>query len=188
MSRLLFVLLILAPPLAAARAEIIGMPVKRAVTEEQMKASLRQIELVDEADAPLDLRGLMANGKPTLVTLWAHWCPNCRAEIAGFKAIAAKCPGRWNIVFVSARPSDYPKDLARFKNFGLPWKLYNVAKSSQTDVASAQVARAFYGATAEGGVVTPLHYLLSARGVVDMIVNARMDFEAPQRLAAFCAD
>ena len=30
--------------------------------------------------------------------------------------------------------------------------------------------------------------MLSEKGVVNMVVNARMDFEAPQRLAAFCAD
>lgn len=170
----------------AARAEIIGMQVERAVSEDEMKASLRQVELVDEKGAPLDLNRLIGDGKPTLVTLWAHWCTNCRAEISGFKTIANACPNRWNVVFVSARRNDYPKDLAAFKSFGLPWKFYNVAKSAQSDVAKARVARAFYGATPDGGIVTPLHYFISSTGAVEAIVNGRMDFTEPQRLAAFC--
>lgn len=187
MKRLIAFLIISSLPSIETRAEIIGMKVNRAVTEEHMKASLRAIELVDEKGAPLDLRGLLANGKPTLVTLWAHWCPNCLAEIRGFKAIVATCPDRWNMVFVSARAGDFPKDRAKFNRFGLPWKIHHVANAARTDLAKASVARAFYGETAEGGVVTPLHYLIAANGVVDAIVNGRMDFEEPQRLAAFCA-
>jgi thiol-disulfide isomerase/thioredoxin len=129
----------------------------------------------------------MSNGKPTLVSLWAHWCPNCLAEIAGFKAIAANCPQRWNIVFVSARAADFSKDLAKFKRYGLPWQFYHVAESARTDLAKAKTARAFYGATVDGGVVTPLHYLLSSSGGVDAIVNGKLDFQEPQRLSAFCS-
>ncbi len=188
MKRLVAILIFSTLSIGETRAEIVGMKVDRAVTEDDMKASLRQVELVDEKSKPLDLRGLMASGRPTLVTLWAHWCPNCLAEMKGIRAIAAACPNRWNLVFVSARASDYAKDIAKFRSYGLPWKIHNVAKSAQTDLAKARAARAFYGATAQGGVVTPLHYLISASGAVDAIVNGRMDFEDPQRLAVFCAD
>lgn len=188
MRRSLHATVLLCACLASARAEIIGTNAPRAVTEDEMKASLREIDLVGANGAPLDLRALMANGRPTLVSLWAHWCPNCLAEMKGFKAIAAACPDRWNIVFVSARASDYAKDQAKFKNDGLPWKIFRVGDSTKTDVAKARSARAFYGATADGGVVTPLHYLIGASGRVDAIVNGRLDFTEPQRLAAFCAD
>jgi thiol-disulfide isomerase/thioredoxin len=171
---------------APAGADIIGAQPRRIVTEAQMKASLGEIDLVDDKGAPVDLRALMSNGKPTLVSLWAHWCPNCLAEIAGFRKIASTCPERWNIVFVSARAGDHAKDLARFRRAGLPWKIYRVADTTRTDPEKARVARAFYGATVDGGVVTPLHYLLSASGTVDAIVNGRMNFEEPARLAAFC--
>lgn len=181
---LLFSILLPAPALA----DIIGMQVERAVTEDQMKASLREVDIVDEKGARLDLKTLMSNGKPTIVSLWAHWCPNCLAEIAGFKAIAKSCPDRWNVVFVSARAGDYPKDLAKFRRYGLPWKIHRVGDSTKTDLAKAKAARAFYGATAAGGVVTPLHYLLSSAGAVDAIVSGRMNFEQPEKLAAFCAD
>ncbi len=176
--------LTLAP--ALARADILGMQVERAVSEEEMKASLGAVELVDEQGAPLHLSALMASGKPTLVSLWAHWCPNCLAEVEGYRAIAKACPRRWNIVFVSARASDYPRDLAKFKSFGLPWKFYRVGPAARTDPAQASAARAFYGETAQGGVVTPMHYLIDRRGSVEAIVAGRMDFSQPDRLAAFC--
>jgi thiol-disulfide isomerase/thioredoxin len=185
-SLVLTVILLVSP--ASARAEIIGAQQPRSASEDEMKASLREIDLVGANGAPLDLRALLASGRPTLVSLWAHWCPNCLAEMKGFKAIAATCPERWNIVFVSARASDYAKDAAKFKTYGLPWKIFRVGDSTKTDVAKAKSARAFYGATADGGVVTPLHYLVGASGQVDAIVNGRLNFAEPQRLAAFCAD
>ncbi|MGJ0394811.1 MAG: TlpA family protein disulfide reductase [Methylocystis sp.] len=188
MRRLALLTILLLASLASARAEIIGAQAQRSATEDQMKASLREIDLVGANGARLDLRALMANGRPTLVSLWAHWCPNCLAEMKGFKAIAATCPERWNMVFVSARASDYAKDAAKFKTYGLPWNIYRVGDSTKTDVAKAKSARAFYGATADGGVVAPLHYLIGASGRVDAIVSGRLNFEEPQRLAAFCAD
>jgi thiol-disulfide isomerase/thioredoxin len=186
MIRFLTIQLAFLLAIAPASAKIFGMQVERAVTEEEMKASLRDITLVDEQGAPLDLRALMANGKPTLVSLWAHWCPNCVAEASGYKAVAKACPQRWNIVFVSARAADFPKDLAKFKSYGLPWKFYRVGDTSKTDPAKAKAARAFYGETKGGGVATPLHYLLNASGAVSAIVTGRMDFSEPARLAAFC--
>jgi thiol-disulfide isomerase/thioredoxin len=171
-----------------ARADVIGQPVDRFASEAQMKASLREIELVDESGAQLDLAGLLRNGKPTLVTLWAHWCPNCRAELKGFKTLGEKCPTRWNVVFVSSRASDYAKDLSQFRRFGLPWRLYRTAPQMAASVEKARVLRAFSGATTRGEVITPLHYLLNERGEVRQIVNARMELSDPQRVAAFCAD
>lgn len=183
--QIIFTFLLALWPLSA-RAEILGMQVERKVSEEEMKASLREVDLVDEKGAPLDLKALMGSGKPTLVTLWAHWCPNCLGEVPGYKAAAKTCPQQWNVVFVSARAGDYPRDLAKFKSLGLPWKLYRVADSSRTDLAKAKAARAFYGETAEGGVVTPMHYFINGSGGVDAIVAGKMDFSEADRLAAFC--
>lgn len=188
MKHLLGPLALLALFAGGAHAEIIGVQAPRVVSEDEMKGSLREIDLVGANGAPFNLGALMANGRPTLVTLWAHWCPNCLAEMKGFKAIAASCPERWNIVFVSARASDYAKDTAKFKTYRLRWKIFRVGDSTKTDVAKARSARAFYGATADGGVVTPLHYLIGAGGRVDAIVSGRMNFAEPERLAAFCAD
>ena len=103
-----------------ASAEIVGMHVERSASEDEMKASLRVINLVDEQGQVLPLKSVIGNGKPTLVTLWAHWCTNCRAEIPGYQAIAKTCADRWNIVFVSARAEDFNKDITKYKIFGLP--------------------------------------------------------------------
>jgi hypothetical protein len=184
--RIIFTLILALSP-QAGFAEILGMQVERKVSEAEMKASLREVDLVDEKGVPLDLNALMSSGRPTLVSLWAHWCPNCLAEVAGYRAIARACPQRWNIVFVSARAGDYPKDLAKFRSFGLPWKFYRVGASSKTDPARAKAARAFYGETVDGGVVTPMHYFIDASGVVEAMVAGKMDFSEADRLAAFCS-
>lgn len=186
MKRLTTILFALFCATGFARAEILGMQVERAVTEQDMKDSLRQIDLVDEKGAPFDLRAALANGKPTLVSIWAHWCPNCIAEAPGYKALAKACPQRWNVVFVSSMQKDFPKDLAKFKTFGLPWKIYRIADTTKTDAAKAKAAGAFYGLTKEGGVVTPTHYFVSAAGGVEAIVSGRINFAEPERLAAFC--
>lgn len=177
------VLLALAPVLA--RAEILGMQVERAVSEDEMKASLGQIDLVDEKGSHLDLRALMANGRPTFVSLWAHWCPNCISEVPGYKAIARACARHWNVVFVSARPQDFRKDLARFRSYGLPWSFYVVADTAGTDPQMRKIARAFVGETVEGGVVTPLHYFIAPGGGVEAIIAGRMDFTERDRLEAY---
>jgi thiol-disulfide isomerase/thioredoxin len=181
----LAILIALAP--ALARAEILGMQVERAVSEDEMKTSLGQIDLVDEKGAPLDLKGLMANGKPTFVSLWAHWCPNCTSEVPGYKAIAKACANHWNVVFVSARPQDFPKDVAKFRSYGLPWSFYTVANTARTDPRMKKIARAFVGETVEGGVVTPLHYFIAPGGGVEAIIAGRMDFTERDRLEAYCS-
>jgi thiol-disulfide isomerase/thioredoxin len=184
--RLAAILFLLVLPFTAARAELLGMKVERAVTEEEMKASLREIDLVDEKGAPFDLRATIGNGKPTLVSLWAHWCPNCLSEAKGYKALAKACPERWNVVFVSTSAADFPKDVTKLKSFGLPWRVYRIADTAQTDAGKSRAARAFYGLTKEGGVVTPTHYFLDRAGAVEAIVSGKMDFAEPERLAAFC--
>lgn len=188
MRHIVFTALFLAITTPIAFAGIAGMQAPRIATEAEMKSSLEEIRLVDERGSPLDLRSTIHNGKRTLVTLWANWCVNCRAEITGFKAIAKTCADKWNIVFVSARASDYAKDLSKFRSFYLPWKIYRVDEAAYQDQGKIRTMQAFYGATKDQSVLTPLHYLLSPAGRVQAIVNARMSFEQPEKLAAFCAE
>ena len=183
----LLVVLIAACGATPACAEILGAPIQRAASEAKIKASLTEIELIDESGATFDLRATLKNGKPTLVTLWAHWCPNCQAELQGFKAIGRECPTRWNVVFVSSRAQDFQKDLSKFRSAGLPWRLYRTSARMET-AEKRPLLNAFSAATQRGEVITPLHYLVSKTGEVQQIVNARMDLADPRRLAAFCAD
>ncbi|QGM98920.1 TlpA family protein disulfide reductase [Methylocystis parvus] len=188
MARFLKTLFALLFAVAPARAEILGMKVERMATEEEMKSSLRQIDLVDEKGQPFDLRATMGNGRPTFVSIWAHWCPNCLAEAPGYKALAKACPDRWNVVFVSSMRKDYPKDLAKFRTYGLPWKIYRIADTVNAEPDKAKAAVAFYGLTKEGGVVTPTHYLIDETGAVKAIISGKMNIAEPERLAAFCGN
>jgi len=180
MLRLVLLLCLLG---GVARAEIIGEPIDRAATEDEMKASLRSIVLVDAAGEKLPLVSLLGSGKRVFVTIWAYWCPNCLAEMAGYRKIAAACPQKTRMIFVSARNADFPKDVAKFDSYGLPWKIRYAEKS-----IPVETARAFFGVTPEGQVMTPLHYFVTPKGEVEAIVNARMDFESPKKLEAFCRD
>lgn len=188
MRQIVFCIVFLTMKATPTLAEIVGMQAPRIATEAEMTSSLDEIRLIDENDVALDLNRARHNGKRTLVTLWAHWCVNCRAEIIGFKAIAKTCPDKWNIIFVSARASDYAKDAAKFKSFSLPWKLYHVDETTYRDPGKIRIMQAFYGATKDQSVLTPLHYLLSPKGQVQAIVNAKMSFEQSDKLAAFCAE
>ena len=148
--------------------------------------SLFQVQIKDSQNHTQYLKDIINNGKPTLVTLWAHWCINCLAEIKGFRAVSEKCPNEWNIVFVSARPSDYAKDSAKFNSFKLPWHIYRGPDIGNKGSSEAKISSAFYGLAYDEGVLTPLHYLLSKSGKVDAIVNAKFDLSEPARLGAFC--
>lgn len=189
MNRPLYICVLLWATLLFAgvsRAEIVGPQVERAVTESQMRGSLRSVRLIDEANRAFDLAAALANGKPTLISLWAHWCPICQSELPGFRALADACANRWNIVFVSARHDDYAKDLEKFNKQGLPWPLYNVSRTMLEDGANYEAYRAFTGATKTGQVMTPLHYFADTRGQVTKIVNARLDLSTPQAIALIC--
>lgn len=168
-------------------AEVVGMRVERFASEDEMKASLQVINLIDDQGLVLPLKSVIGNGKPTLVTLWAHWCTNCRAEIPGYRAIAKTCADRWNVVFVSARAEDFNKDIAKYETFGLPWKFYHVQENGTRVNQRSKEVKAFYGITKDDNVLTPLHYLIAADGRVDAIVNAKMDFGDKEKLKAFCS-
>jgi thiol-disulfide isomerase/thioredoxin len=186
MKKFLFLLLFCVISIPAF-AEIVGMHVERSASEDEMKASLRVINLMDEQGQIFPLKSFIGNGKPTLVTLWAHWCTNCRAEIPGYQAIAKTCADRWNIVFVSARAEDFNKDIAKYKTFGLPWRFYHVQENQGHGAQRSNEIKAFYGLTKDDGVLTPLHYLIASNGRVDTIVNAKMDFGSKEKLNAFCS-
>jgi thiol-disulfide isomerase/thioredoxin len=170
----------------SANAEIVGMNVSRSASEEEMIASLQFVELIDENGNHVRLKSLLDSQRPSLVTLWANWCLNCRAEIPGYQAIRKTCPEAWNIIFISAQAKDYKKDLAKYKSFNLPWKFYHVAEAEMIRDRKIKMMDAFYGKMTDGAILTPLHYLIAKSGRVDAIVNAKMDFNQSQKLDAFC--
>ncbi len=57
---------------------------------------------VSTTAGPFDLKD--AGGKPTLLELYATWCPHCQREVAVLDGLYAKYKGRANLVGVSASP------------------------------------------------------------------------------------
>lgn len=168
------------------KAEIIGPRMDRVANEEQMVSALNAVTLTNKDGVSVPLRKYIGNGKPTLITLWERGCINCLVEMRGMEKIAQKCPSNWNILYVSIARDNIEKDHIRFDKYKLPWTLYHLADSYFTDASQVNLRRAFFGETQEGIAATPLHYLVSKTGAVDAIVNAKLDFENPTRLAAFC--
>lgn len=169
-----------------AGAEIIGPEIKRISSEQEMIDALSKVQIKNNQNKIESIDSIIHNGKPTLVTLWAHWCLNCVAEIKGFRAVSENCPNEWNIVFVSARPDDYMKDSIKFKSFKLPWNIHRGPELGSKGSSESKVSSAFYGISNDQVVLTPLHYLLSKEGKVEAIINAKFDLSEPARLAAFC--
>ena len=169
-----------------AQSEIIGPKLQRLGTEFQMVESLNNIMLVDEYGKQSTLRSYLAHGRPTLLITWERNCLNCLSEISGLSKIAEKCPDVWNIIFVSIDKMTYFNDLKKFNNYQLPWKLYYVKIQSNVSIKENMMQKFFFGETVDGIIATPLHYFVSKEGMVEAIVNAKIDFGEKQRLEAFC--
>jgi hypothetical protein len=79
---------------SSAQTEIISANASRAVSENEMKGSLREIDLVGVNGAPLHLRALMANGRSGALESPGASTPESFCHIEGFKAIAAHLPSQ----------------------------------------------------------------------------------------------
>lgn len=168
------------------QAEIIGPAMDRVVDEQEMVAAINAVMLTNKSGASVPLSKYIGQDKPTLITLWERDCINCLVEMRGMKKIAEICPNNWNVLFISIAHNQSEKDHIRFDKYKLPWPLYHLGATYFTDANQINIRKAFFGETWDGVVATPLHYLISKNGTVDAIVNAKLDFEEPRRLMAFC--
>lgn len=170
-----------------ASAEIIGPPIKRVSSEEQMVAAINAIALTDKNGSTVGLNKFIGNGKPTLITLWERGCPNCITEMRGMTKVQEACPTKWNVIYITITQNQVDKDQIKFEKSKLPWTLYHLGPEYFSSAPLIKIRKAFSGESEDGIVATPLHYLISKDGVVDAIVNAKLDLEDSERLSAFCA-
>lgn len=53
-------------------------------------------------------------GKPTLVNLWATWCPPCVVELPSLQKLAEHYEGRMNVIAISIEPEKSPEEITSF--------------------------------------------------------------------------
>ncbi|EON91953.1 redoxin domain-containing protein [Marinobacter lipolyticus SM19] len=73
---------------------------------------LPDVELTDLDEQPIRL-DLLTRGKPTVVNLWATWCPPCIREMPVLEEAQSRYPG---VNFVFANQGEHPETIRRFLN------------------------------------------------------------------------
>ena len=76
----------------------------------QQTRGLPEVALTDLNERPVDLASL-AGDKPTVVNLWATWCPPCIREMPVLEEAQQRYPG---VNFVFANQGEHPETIERF--------------------------------------------------------------------------
>ena len=158
-------------PLAAAFGTaallwIVGTLALDAMTNEQ--GTLPTTSLRALSGASVALSGFA--GKPTVVNLWATWCPPCRREMPVLLEAQASRP---DVSFVFLNQGESPEKVRSFLA-AQQWPLQNVLLDGRGEVASQLGVR---------GLPTTLFYDASG-GLVDVRVGELSRATLTQRLGA----
>jgi len=76
----------------------------------QQTQGLPEVALTDLNERPVDLASL-AGDKPTVVNLWATWCPPCIREMPVLEEAQQRYP---NVNFVFANQGEHPETIRKF--------------------------------------------------------------------------
>lgn len=76
----------------------------------QQTQGLPEVALTDLNERPVDLASL-AGDKPTVVNLWATWCPPCIREMPVLEEAQKRYPG---VNFVFANQGEHPETIRKF--------------------------------------------------------------------------
>ena len=68
--------------------------------------TLAEVPLRSRTGVPLRLGSRIAPGKPTLIAIWASWCPPCMVEAPLFARMRRDLGGGFNFVYVDRRDGD----------------------------------------------------------------------------------
>jgi len=154
---------------AGALCAAIAMPAaaqQRAATDGRSIATLARVPLKSRRGAPIALGSRIAPGKPTLISIWASWCPPCIVEAPYLAKIRKDLGDRYNFVYVNRRegnpdPAQPAAAIAQFlQRGGLTDSDYVVA-----DVAAyRQIVAADMKDIPDGKVGIPRVYLFDSKG------------------------
>lgn len=84
----------------------------------------------------VDLHSLMTNGKPTIINVWAAWCPPCQEEMPYFQTAYDQYKDQFNFIIIdglASKPSETMETAQAFladNNLTLP-VYYDVNRSTQ---------------------------------------------------------
>lgn len=79
---------------------------------DEQTQGLPQVALTDLNEQPVNLDTL-AQGQPTVVNLWATWCPPCIREMPVLEEAQGRYPG---VNFVFANQGEHPQTIKQFLN------------------------------------------------------------------------
>ncbi|MBC5811551.1 MAG: redoxin family protein [Candidatus Eremiobacteraeota bacterium] len=102
--------------------------------------------VVSTTAGPFDLN--VARGKPTLLEIFATWCPHCQREAAVMNGLSATYKGKANVLGVSGSPyaidSTSPESQADVMAFAGAFKVeYPIAYDGELDVAKKYLQGGF---------------------------------------------
>ncbi len=66
-------------------------------------ATLGRIPLKSRAGSPILLRSRITPGKPTLISIWASWCPPCIAEAPYLNKMRKDFGSKYNFIYINRR-------------------------------------------------------------------------------------
>lgn len=139
---------------------------ERAATTGRSIMSLAGVPLKTRGGKPILLGSRIAPGKPTLISIWASWCPPCIVEAPYLNKMRKDLAGRYNFLYVNRSeanpdPMQPAGAIARFLDRGgLADSDYVVADVE----AYRQIVAADMKDIPEGKVGIPRVYLFDSQG------------------------
>ena len=111
------------------------------------KASFFTLTLQNTDDVTVSLN---INSKPTIINLWATWCPPCVAEMPSFQKLYEDYKDQVHFVFISNESTIKTRAFIENKNLTLP--VYKTTGSLPKDIRSNQLPTT-YVITKKGDII-----------------------------------